>query len=102
MRIDSYLKITGVFKSREQARKACRNGFVYLNGAPAKPSSEVKIGDIVEIKLPTREAKIRVIGIPLRNIPKKERHFFVEVIEDKRIKPHESDSFWESLPGDEI
>jgi ribosomal 50S subunit-recycling heat shock protein len=102
MRIDSFLKITGVFKSREQARKACRNSFVYLNGVVAKPSAEVKIGDMIELKLPTREAKIKVIGIPPKNVPKKKRHLFVGIIEDKHIKPHESEGFWESLPGNEL
>ncbi len=102
MRIDKFLKLTGVFKSREQARKACRYGSVKLNGEIAKPASEIAVGDTIEISLPTRHVILKVLRIPGKNVPRKDRHLFVDIIEDRHIKPHETESFWDSLPGDEL
>lgn len=52
MRLDKYLKVSRLIKRRELAKEFIDKGFVSLNGKIAKPSNEVKIGDIVEISTP--------------------------------------------------
>ena len=50
MRIDKFLKIAKVIKRRTVANEAADNGRVFVNGKQVKPSYEVKIGDVVEIR----------------------------------------------------
>ena len=47
IRLDKYLWAVRVFKTRSDAADAVRNNKVTVNGAYAKPSREVKIGDVI-------------------------------------------------------
>ena len=49
MRLDKYLKVSRIIKRRTVAKDACDKGIVTINGKVAKSSSEVKIGDVLEI-----------------------------------------------------
>ena len=51
MRLDKYLKVSRIIKRRTVAKEACDNGRVSINGKVAKSSSEVKVGDILEITI---------------------------------------------------
>jgi len=75
MRIDLFLRMTGVFKTRTIAAKACRNGFVTLNGAPAKTSSEIREGDVLQAVRPDGSLQTyTVLKVPVgTQIPKKDR-----------------------------
>ena len=50
MRLDKWLKVSRLIKRRTVAQEACDGGRVSLNGRTAKPSAEVKPGDIVVAK----------------------------------------------------
>ncbi len=63
MRLDKYLKNSRLIKRRTVAKDACEGEKVYLNGKQAKPSSEVKVGDIVEIVFGERRIKAEVLDI---------------------------------------
>ncbi len=52
MRLDKYLKVSRLIKRREAAKEFIDQGYVKLNGKIAKPSAEVKVGDVVEISTP--------------------------------------------------
>ena len=64
MRIDKFLKVSRVIKRRTVANEAADNGRVIVNGKVAKPSCEVKVGDIVEIKFGDKTSKFEIINIP--------------------------------------
>ena len=49
MRLDKFLKVSRIIKRRTVAKEACDKGIVTINGKQAKSSSEVKIGDILEV-----------------------------------------------------
>ena len=49
MRLDKYLKVSRLIKRRNAAKEFIDKGYVKLNGKIAKPSSEVKLDDIIEI-----------------------------------------------------
>ena len=55
MRLDKFLKISRVIKRRTVANEAADNGRVSVNGKVAKPSYDVKTGDIVEKGQPVAE-----------------------------------------------
>ena len=49
MRLDKYLKVSRIIKRRTVAKEACESGRVIINGKVAKPSNDIKEGDIIEI-----------------------------------------------------
>ena len=50
IRLDKYLWAVRVFKTRSDAADAVRNNKVTVNGAYAKPSRDVKIGDRIDVR----------------------------------------------------
>lgn len=64
MRLDKFLKVSRVIKRRTVANEAADNGRIAVNGKIAKPSYEVKVGDIIEIKFGDKTSKFEIINIP--------------------------------------
>lgn len=64
MRLDKFLKVSRVIKRRTVANEAADSGRVSVNGKVVKPSYEVKIGDVVEIKFGDKVSKFEIIEIP--------------------------------------
>ncbi len=63
MRIDKYLKVSRIIKRRTIAQEACDHERVFINGKAAKASTNVKIGDIIEIRFGAQTAKYEVLEI---------------------------------------
>lgn len=49
MRLDIWLDVACVFRTRSEAQRACRNGKVDVNGTTAKPHREIRPGDRLTI-----------------------------------------------------
>lgn len=64
MRIDKFLKVSRVIKRRTIANEAADNGRISVNGKVVKPSYEVKVGDIIEIKFGDKISKFEILQIP--------------------------------------
>lgn len=62
-RIDKWLWAVRIFKTRSMATNACKKGRVLVNGAAAKASHTVKVGEIVELKTPPIVRTFRVLGL---------------------------------------
>lgn len=60
MRLDKYLKVSRIIKRRTVACEACEQGKVSVNGKVAKPSVNIKEGDIIEITFGEKTLKVRV------------------------------------------
>jgi len=63
MRIDKFLKISRVIKRRTVANEICASGRVMINGKQAKPGSEIREGDIVEIRFGSGTSRFRVLTV---------------------------------------
>ena len=49
MRLDKYLKVSRLIKRRTVAKEMVDAGRVKINDKVAKPGTEVKVGDVLEI-----------------------------------------------------
>ena len=63
MRIDKYLKVSRIIKRRTVAQEACEGGKVTINGKVAKPSSEVKAGDILTLQFGLKTVTVEVLEV---------------------------------------
>jgi ribosomal 50S subunit-recycling heat shock protein len=63
MRLDRYLKVTSLIKRRTVAKDAADAGRISVNGRPAKPSHEVRVGDRLEIRLAGRVIEVEVLAV---------------------------------------
>ena len=74
MRIDKFLQIAKLIKTRSDAKKACDLGYVFLNGRRAKASLRVKPGDVIQLNLPNASIKARILALPsVKGRPARER-----------------------------
>lgn len=64
MRIDKFLKMSTVIKRRTIANEAASGGRISVNGKIVKPSYEIKVGDMVEIRFGDKISKFEVLRIP--------------------------------------
>ena len=79
MRIDKFLKVSRILKRRTVAQEACGEDKVLINGKTAKPSTAVKIGDVIEVLYAAGSLKIRVLNIK-ETVKKEEAASLYEVI----------------------
>lgn len=63
MRLDKYLKVSRLIKRRTVATEACSAGKVVVNGKVAKPSYDVKVGDVIELTFGEKTVKVQVVSI---------------------------------------
>ncbi len=64
MRIDKFLKVSRIIKRRTVAQDACDGGRIEVNGREAKPSKDVKSGDIVSVRFGNESVRFKIISTP--------------------------------------
>ena len=73
VRLDIWLDVACLFRTRTEAQKACKGGKVDVNGHSAKPHRDLKAGDVIEItRTLGRRQRVVVRGLTERHIPKAE------------------------------
>ena len=79
VRLDVWLDVACLFRTRSEAQKACKAGKVEVNGQAAKPHRDVKSGDEVVISRPLgRKQRLVVYAVADKNIPRKEARALYE------------------------
>ena len=63
MRLDKWLWAARFYKTRSLATEEVGKGRVLLNGQPAKPSRELKPGDMLRLRIGTLEREVGVLGL---------------------------------------
>jgi ribosome-associated heat shock protein Hsp15 len=85
LRLDIWLDVACLFRTRSEAQKACKNGKVDVNDQPAKPHREVRPGDAISIKRPLGRRQLVVVkALAERHIAKAEAR---ELYEDLTPPP---------------
>lgn len=74
IRLDKYLWAVRIFKTRSDAADAVRNNKVTVNGSYAKPSREVKLGDMIAVRKQQVTYSYKVLDLvssrqPAKNVP---------------------------------
>jgi ribosome-associated heat shock protein Hsp15 len=89
LRLDVWLDVACLFRTRSEAQKACKIGRVDVNGQTAKPHREVRSGDEIVISRPMgRRQTVVVRALADRHVPKAEAR---ELYEDRTPKPTEEE-----------
>ena len=81
MRLDKFLKVSRLIKRRTVANTVSEKGRVLVNGNPAKPAKQLKVGDIIEIEFANKVEKVKVLIIPTGNVSIQAAEKLYEVIE---------------------
>ena len=89
LRLDVWLDVACLFRTRSEAQNACKIGRVDVNGQTAKPHRDVRPGDEIVISRPLgRKQTVVVRGLADRHIPKADAR---ELYEDRTPKPTEEE-----------
>lgn len=63
MRLDRFLKVSRLIKRRTVAKEVADGGRITVNGKTAKPSTEIKIGDELELRLGRNVIGVKVLSL---------------------------------------
>jgi ribosome-associated heat shock protein Hsp15 len=86
MRLDVYLNKVCILRSRTLAKEACERGKVTVNGASAKGSQTVRVGDRIALDLVIRRQEFEVVAVPTGNVPRKRAPEFYTVLRDEYVE----------------
>jgi ribosome-associated heat shock protein Hsp15 len=71
VRLDVWLDVACLFKTRSEAQKAAKSGRIEINRQPAKPHRTVRVGDELDISRPYgRKQRVVVRGLADRHVSK--------------------------------
>ncbi len=95
IRLDKYLWAVRVFKTRSDAAYAIRQNRVLVNDAYAKPSREVKVGDMISVRRERVTYSYKVLDLvssrqPAKNVPMYALNCTPQEELDKLNVPHET------------
>jgi len=83
MRVDVYLKKTGLIKHRTEAKLACEQGAVRISGQAVKPARQVREGERITITYPRRVLEVEVLGIPGGSVRRSERGSYYRLVDER-------------------
>jgi len=80
VRLDIWLDVACVFKTRSQAQTACKRGRVEVNGDRGKPHRSIRPGDTIRIRMPGGLYRtVEVVEIETTNVSKaRARELYVD------------------------
>jgi len=73
MRLDVWLDVSCLYRTRSEAQKACKGGKIDVNGQTGRAHRELKLEDVIEISRPHgRNQRVIVKGFAEQHIAKAE------------------------------
>ena len=63
VRIDKWLWAVRIFKTRSIAAEACKKGKIMIGGVTIKPSRNIKVNDVIQIKRPPIVYSFKVLAL---------------------------------------
>ena len=87
MRLDVFLKLSRLIKTRNLARDFARKGLVTINGVTAKPSTAVSVGDEIIISRSDYRKTVEVKEVPkTKQVSKKNAGSLYELLAQEKIE----------------
>lgn len=84
VRLDVWLDVSCLFKTRSEAQRACKAGRVEVNGQSGKPHRLVRRSDAIEIQRPFGiRQRVTILGLAERSIPRAEARALYEDLTPK-------------------
>ncbi|MCD8027416.1 MAG: RNA-binding S4 domain-containing protein [Erysipelotrichaceae bacterium] len=83
MRLDKFLKVSRIIKRRTLSKQIAESSRVKVNGKIAKPSTQLKIGDIIEIEFGRSILIVKVKELK-EHVLKDDSSMLYEIIEEKK------------------
>ena len=81
MRVDLFLKLIGLAKTRMIAKRLCDLGKVLSGDKILKPSHELAVGETLEIVLPKKKVRITVKTIPAgKSVARQDRPLYFDLL----------------------
>lgn len=80
MRLDKFLKVSRLIKRRTVANDVSDQGRVFVNDTPAKPSKQLKEGDVIRIEHFNKVVSVKVLKIPSGNVSVQEASSLYEEV----------------------
>ena len=77
-RIDKWLWAVRLFKTRTLAATACRNSQVKIGDQTVKASRDVRVGDVIRVKVGGVQRTVKVVGFPASRVGSKMVAEFLE------------------------
>ncbi len=84
MRLDKYLKVSRLIKRRTLAKEASEAERILVNNMIAKPSKEIKIGDVITIQYGKKIIEVKVTSL-IDSTKKADATLMYELISEKTI-----------------
>jgi ribosome-associated heat shock protein Hsp15 len=79
VRLDIWLDVACLFKTRSEAQRACKGGKVDVNGHSGRQNREIKPGDVVDITRPSgRRQRVVIVAVTDKHVPKAEARTLYE------------------------
>ncbi len=70
VRLDVWLDVACLFKTRSEAQKACKGGKVEVNREPGKPHRQIRQGDEIRITRTHGKQIVVVAGLAEHHVPR--------------------------------
>lgn len=84
MRLDKFLKVSRIIKRRTLAKDVAESERILVNDKISKPSTQLKVNDIITIFFGNKEVKIKVLML-LDSTKKADTDKMYELISERKI-----------------
>jgi ribosomal 50S subunit-recycling heat shock protein len=84
MRLDKFLKVSRIFKRRTIAKEVSKNQRITVNDRPAKPATNVEVGDVLKITYGNKELIVKVKEVT-QHTKKELSQDLYEIISDRKL-----------------
>lgn len=83
MRLDKFLKVSRIIKRRTLSKEMSESSRIKVNGKMAKPSTQLKLDDLIEIEFGRSILIVKVKELK-EHVLKDDSHMLYEIIEEKK------------------
>lgn len=85
LRTDVLLHRLCITKSRNEAKTACDQGAVLLDGRPARASQEVRPGQTLTVRFPRRLLEFELLALPPKSTSRQQARELYRTLRDEPV-----------------